>query len=91
MVIVPGPCLVRRPVAGGGACSDAPWRAELEAELLSFPAGRNDDQVDMLGLAGQLLDVMTAPAGQKPPPEPVDPWASASRRRKPSAASWKVA
>ena len=26
--------------------------------MLSFPAGRNDDQVDMLGLLGQLLDKM---------------------------------
>ena len=26
--------------------------------MLSFPAGRNDDQVDMLGLLGQLLDTM---------------------------------
>ena len=30
-------------------------------ELLSFPAGRHDDQVDALGLVGQLLDRMFAP------------------------------
>lgn len=50
---------------------DAVWIADLEAELLSFPAGKHDDQVDALGLAGQLLDVMapgatargTGPAG----------------------------
>src|SRR5207253_2025197 len=34
----------------------APWLADLRAELLSFPAGRHDDQVDALGLVGQLLD-----------------------------------
>jgi phage terminase large subunit-like protein len=34
----------------------APWFADLRAELLSFPAGRHDDQVDALGLVGQLLD-----------------------------------
>jgi phage terminase large subunit-like protein len=36
----------------------ASWRQALEAELLSFPAGRHDDQVDALGLVGQLLDRM---------------------------------
>jgi len=34
----------------------APWYAEFERELLSFPAGKHDDQVDALGLIGQLLD-----------------------------------
>ena len=37
---------------------------DLRAELLSFPAGKYDDQVDALGLIGQLLDRITA--GQKP-------------------------
>lgn len=36
----------------------APWYAAFRSELLSFPAGKHDDQVDMLGLIGQLLDVM---------------------------------
>jgi hypothetical protein len=44
----------------------APWFADLRAELLSFPAGRHDDQVDALGLVGQLLDKINA--GQKPKP-----------------------
>src|SRR5713226_8372016 len=47
----------------------APWFAELRAELLSFPAGRHDDQVDALGLVGQLLDKINA--GQKPKPPDV--------------------
>ena len=34
----------------------APWRGEFEAELLRFPAGLHDDQVDAIGLVGQLLD-----------------------------------
>jgi phage terminase large subunit-like protein len=37
---------------------NAPWYPAFRAELLSFPAGRNDDQVDALSLCGQLLDVM---------------------------------
>jgi hypothetical protein len=34
---------------------DATWWPELRSELLSFPAGKHDDQVDALGLIGQLL------------------------------------
>lgn len=37
---------------------NAPWFAALRSELLSFPAGKHDDQVDALGLVGQLLDKM---------------------------------
>ena len=36
----------------------APWYADFRSELLSFPAGKYDDQVDALGLIGQLLEVM---------------------------------
>lgn len=36
----------------------APWFPALKAELMAFPAGRNDDQVDALGLIGQVLDKM---------------------------------
>lgn len=42
--------------------ASAPWSADFRAELLSFPAGRHDDQVDALGLIGQLLDRIQAPA-----------------------------
>ncbi len=34
------------------------WYPEFKRELMSFPAGRTDDQVDALGLIGQILDVM---------------------------------
>jgi predicted phage terminase large subunit-like protein len=43
---------------------NAPWYPDLRSELLSFPAGKHDDQVDALGLVGQLLDKMML--GQKP-------------------------
>jgi predicted phage terminase large subunit-like protein len=36
----------------------AQWYADFRAELLSFPAGKHDDQVDALGLVGQLIDRM---------------------------------
>ena len=38
--------------------TSAPWYADFRSELLSFPAGRHDDQVDALGLVGQLLAMM---------------------------------
>jgi predicted phage terminase large subunit-like protein len=34
----------------------AAWYSAFEHELLSFPAGKHDDQVDAMGLIGQLLD-----------------------------------
>jgi len=43
---------------------NAPWYAEFRSELLSFPAGKHDDQVDAIGLVGQLLDQMIK--GRKP-------------------------
>lgn len=43
---------------------DAPWKADLIGECLRFPAGVHDDQVDALGLVGQLLDKMVT--GQRP-------------------------
>ena len=33
---------------------DAPWYADFKSELLSFPAGKHDDQVDAIGLVGQI-------------------------------------
>jgi predicted phage terminase large subunit-like protein len=65
----------------------APWRNSLIAELLSFPAAKHDDQVDALGLAGQLIDkmmngnkpvqpkkrVLTFPRGVYLPGPPVEP------------------
>jgi predicted phage terminase large subunit-like protein len=42
----------------------APWLADLEAEMLRFPAGRHDDQVDALALIGLHLDKVVAPPKQ---------------------------
>lgn len=46
---------------------DAAWRADFESELLRFPAGVHDDQVDAIGLVGQLLDKMTSGQRAKEP------------------------
>lgn len=47
---------------------DAPWVSDLISEMMSFPVGVHDDQVDALGLVGQLLDKMV---GAKPPSQEV--------------------
>lgn len=66
--------------------ANATWLPEFRAELLSFPAGRNDDQVDMLGLVGQLLDHILygvrPTRGQKPRR---DAWEEAE----PTVVNWK--
>lgn len=50
---------------------NADWLPDFRTELLSFPAGKNDDQVDTLGLVGQLLE--TIMHGQPlPKPEPAE-------------------
>lgn len=48
----------------------APWYPALRSELLSFPAGKHDDQVDALGLVGQLLAKMTSGMKIKEPEKP---------------------
>ena len=54
----------------------ASWYAALRAEMLGFPAGRNDDIVDMLGLLFQLTDKMLRGMPLRPlvPPSPKDRW-----------------
>lgn len=38
--------------------ADAPWLSDFTSELLVFPAGKHDDQVDAFGLIGRALDEM---------------------------------
>lgn len=47
---------------------NAPWLSDFKSELMSFPVGVHDDQVDALGLVGQLLDRMES-ATKKPEPK----------------------
>lgn len=49
----------------------APWYPDLRSEVLSFPAGKHDDQVDALGLVGQLLDRMIKGTAAEDPDAPV--------------------
>jgi hypothetical protein len=41
-----------------------PWYAAFQQELLQFPVGKHDDQVDALGLIGQMLATLLV--GQQP-------------------------
>lgn len=50
---------------------DAPWLSDLISEFMSFPVGVHDDQVDMCGLIGQLLDRMFK--GSLPEPKTFKP------------------
>ncbi len=50
---------------------NAPWVDALVAEMLTFPAGTNDDQVDVLGLVGRMLHRMSN--GKEPEPVKRDP------------------
>lgn len=45
----------------------APWLADFQSELMSFPVGVHDDQVDALGLVGQLMDRMSLGETPKKP------------------------
>jgi predicted phage terminase large subunit-like protein len=68
--------------------SAASWKSDLISELLRFPAGVHDDQVDALGLVGQLLDKMIGGRLKKPDvPKVRDRY----DRKQDESGSWKVA
>jgi predicted phage terminase large subunit-like protein len=68
---------------------DAPWYEAFRSELLTFPTGRHDDQVDMLGLIGQLLDRMFKnPPATAEQPKQRDDYRSA--RDAATAGDWKT-
>lgn len=46
--------------------AEQPWTDTLIAELLAFPSGRNDDQVDALSLLARGVDMMQQPLIPKP-------------------------
>lgn len=48
--------------------SKAPWVADFTSELLMFPAGKHDDQVDAFGLIGRMIDELIPASVPKPQP-----------------------
>jgi predicted phage terminase large subunit-like protein len=69
---------------------NAPWTTDLVSELLSFPAGKHDDQCDALALLGRLLDDMVAGSRPTAPKKPTDRWARTFGNTD-DHDSWKVA
>jgi predicted phage terminase large subunit-like protein len=51
----------------------APWLADLEREMLTFPVGVNDDAVDVLSLFGRMLDQLSTKSAPKPK-QAIDRW-----------------
>jgi predicted phage terminase large subunit-like protein len=49
----------------------APWIGDFVNELLRFPAGKNDDQIDCCSLIGQMLDELVR--GSAPQPQAAEP------------------
>jgi predicted phage terminase large subunit-like protein len=70
---------------------DAPWVEAFLSELLTFPAGRTDDQVDFASLIGRMLDQMTK--GKRKDDgtgKREDRWSRAFARRNGDGNSWKT-
>jgi hypothetical protein len=63
-------------------------RTELEILLEQVLAGRHDNQVDAIGLVGQLLDTMVRPAPTKPVVRPRRDWWDRKEER--AAVNWKT-
>lgn len=49
------------------------WVTDLVSEMMSFPVGVHDDQVDALGLVGQILDRMSGNKNKPAPPKKPQP------------------
>lgn len=71
---------------------NAPWVEDFMSELLMFPAGKHDDQVDAIGLVGRMLDTMVGGRVPKAPGRPESKWDKAfARKAGDTNQSWKVA
>jgi predicted phage terminase large subunit-like protein len=68
--------------------SNAPWVTALKSEMLSFPVGVHDDQVDTLGIIGRMLDEMVA--ANIPPPDEDNRRRSRYTRPPDKSADWML-
>lgn len=71
---------------------NAPWVADLQQELLNFPTGKHDDQVDALGAIGRALDTMVGGRAPAPAGKPESKWDRAWQKRasEGQSISWKT-
>ena len=53
---------------------DAPYFSTLEHEMLRFPAGKHDDQIDALAWAVRALLTRAAPRVKDRAPKDIKPW-----------------
>jgi predicted phage terminase large subunit-like protein len=67
---------------------NSPWFPEFRRELLSFPAAKYDDQVDAIGLVGQLLDKMLVGQAAKGAPKRKVDTGYATYKAAPRLDSW---
>ena len=66
------------------------WSDSLMNELLTFPAGKHDDQVDALSLACRMLDQMVGKAAPPPEKRGQDKWDRAFDADQDTDGSWKT-
>ena len=70
----------------------APWVADFIGELLTFPAGKHDDQVDAAGMIGRMLDTMVGGKVPRNIGRPESRWDRAfANRQGGTGDSWRVA
>jgi len=70
---------------------NAPWLADFLNELLSFPAGAQDDQVDFVSLLGRLIDTMVSIKTKSGTKDKTDRWRRAFDKASGGDASdWKT-
>lgn len=65
----------------------APWVADFQQELLSFPTGKHDDQVDVMSIIGRMLDTMVGGVVPKADGKPESRWDRAFARARENAAT----
>ena len=70
---------------------NAPWVADLLGEMMNFPAGKHDDQIDALGLIGRVLDTMVSGRTPRAPEPPESRWKRAfqARAQEDANSGWK--
>ena len=70
--------------------SDMTWLAGLYGEMLTFPAGKHDDQVDALALLGRLLVEMVGKRLVNDENKSKDRWDKAFDKQSDESDSWKT-